>query len=160
MDEEGEAVKLRDQAVVVNAPRELCFEVVAAAGRRLEKRSDREWIVEFMTEVGSRRVRTVELLTIDRPRGIHYRWLEGPLPSVEETIGFTTIDENTTRLTYRGAFSLGWGPLGLVIGRLRVRPLFDRLVGEHLQQAKEVAERRAARTRVHARRSQSSEGGT
>ncbi len=152
-------MKLSDQAVVINAPRELCFEVVAAAGRRLEKRSDTEWIVEFMTEAGSGRVRTVELLTLDRPRAIRYRWLEGPLLNVEETIGFTAIDENTTRLAYRGAFSPGWGPLRLVFGRLRVKPLFDRLVREHLQQAKEIAEKRAARTMVHARRHRSSGGG-
>ncbi|MBA3430964.1 MAG: hypothetical protein H0U16_05725 [Actinobacteria bacterium] len=144
-------MKLRDQAVVVNAPRELCFEVVVAAGRRIENRSDKAWVVEFVTAAGGREVRTVELLTLDRPRAIHYRWLEGPLPDVNETISFATIDENTTRLAYRGAFSLGRGPLGWAIGLLRVKPLFDRLVGEHLQQAKEVAEKRAARSRVHAR---------
>ncbi|MDQ3661915.1 MAG: hypothetical protein M3454_12825 [Actinomycetota bacterium] len=60
------------------------------------------------------------------------------------------IDENTTRLAYWRAFSLGRGPLGWTIGLLRVKPLLDRLVGEHLQQAKEVAGKRAARTRVHA----------
>ncbi|MGH2751847.1 MAG: hypothetical protein ACRDK3_13390 [Actinomycetota bacterium] len=152
-------MQLTDRSVVVDASRELCFEVVAAAGRRLEKRSDTEWIVEFMTQTGSSQVRTVELLTLDRPRAIHYRWLEGPLPKVEETIRFMAIDESRTRITYRGTFSLGWNPLGWVIGRLRVKPLFDRLVGEHLQQAKVVAERRATRTKVHARRSQSSKGG-
>jgi hypothetical protein len=39
-------VRLRRQEIVVNAAPELCFEVVAAAGRRLEKRSDTEWVVE------------------------------------------------------------------------------------------------------------------
>jgi hypothetical protein len=72
-------VKLRAQAIVINAPRALCFEVVAVAGRRLEKRSDDQWIVEFKTETGGRSVRTVELL--------------------DETISFTEIDEKTTRLT-------------------------------------------------------------
>jgi hypothetical protein len=92
-------VKLRAQAIVINAPRALCFEVVAVAGRRLEKRSDDQWIVEFKTETGGRSVRTVELLTLDRPCAIHYRWLEGPLADVDETISFTEIDEKTTRLT-------------------------------------------------------------
>lgn len=153
-------MNLREQGVVVNAPRELCFEVVAAAGRRLEKRSDTEWIVEFMIDGGSRRIRTVELLTLDRPRAIHYRWLEGPLATVKETIGFAAIDETTTQLTYQGTFSLGMGPVGWAFGRLRIKPLFERLVGEHLQQAKEIAEARAARTSAHARRNQSSKGGT
>ncbi|MGI8519719.1 MAG: hypothetical protein ACR2MC_03780 [Actinomycetota bacterium] len=42
------------------------------------------------------------------------------------------------------------GTARLDVGLLRVKPLFDRLVGEHLHQAKEVAEKRAARTGVHA----------
>jgi uncharacterized protein YndB with AHSA1/START domain len=72
-------VKLRQQTIVIDAPPELCFEVVAAAGRRLEKRSDTGWVVEFTTAAGDREFRTVELLTLDRPRSIHYRWLKGPL---------------------------------------------------------------------------------
>jgi uncharacterized membrane protein len=145
------ALKLREQSIVIEAPSALCFEVVAAAGRRLEKRSEHEWIVEFTTPAGKRDVRTVELLTLDRPHAIHYRWLEGPLAEVSETIRFVSIDEHNTRVTYSGNFKIGMGPLGWVIGRLRVKPLFVRLVREHLQQAKEVAEKRASRTRVHSR---------
>ncbi len=144
-------MRLSDQSVVVDAPRKLCFEVVAAAGRRLEKRSEKEWVVEFRTLAGDREFRTVELLTLERPSVIHYRWLEGPLPEVHETIRFVPLDHNRTRLAYSGRFSVGKGLLGWVIGRLRVKRLFDRLVIEHLQQAKEVAERRAMRTRVHPR---------
>lgn len=91
-------------------------------------------VVEFVTAAGGRGVRTVELLTLDRPRAIHYRWLKRALPDVNETISFATIDQNTTRLAYRGAFSLGRGPLGWAIGLLRVKALFARLIGEHLQQ--------------------------
>lgn len=40
------------------------------------------------------------------------------------------------------------GTLGWAIGLLRVKPLFDRLVGEHLQQAKDLSEKRAARSKV------------
>lgn len=140
-------MKLSDQSIVVDAPRELCLEVVAAAGRRLEKHSEKEWVVEFTTLADDRQFRTVELLTIERPSVIHYRWLEGPLPEVRETIRFVPLDHNRTRLAYSGTFSVGRGLLGSVIGRRR----FDRLVLEHLQQAKEVAERRAMRTRVHPR---------
>ena len=144
-------MKLSDQSVVVDAPRELCFEVVAAAGRRLEKHSEKEWVVEFTTLAGDREFRTVELLSLERPSVIHYRWLEGPLPEVRETIRFVPLDHNRTRLAYSGTFSVGRGLLGWAIGRLRVKRLFDRLVIEHLQQAKEVAEKRAARTRIHTR---------
>ncbi len=140
-------MKLRDQSVIVDAPRELCFEVVAAAGRRVEKRSETEWVVEFTTPAGNREFRTVELLTLDRPRAIHYRWLQGPLPEVRETIEFVALDDRT-RLSYTGTFSFGRGPVGWAIGFLRVKPLYDRLVIEHLNQAKEVAEKRAARSKV------------
>ena len=37
---------LREQGVVVDPTPELCFGVVAAAGRRLENRSERGWVVE------------------------------------------------------------------------------------------------------------------
>jgi uncharacterized protein YndB with AHSA1/START domain len=86
-DTEGETVKLDHQVIVIDAPSELCFEVVATAGRRLEKRSDTEWVVEFVTAAGGRDVRTVELLTLDRPHAIYYRWLEGQLREVTETSG-------------------------------------------------------------------------
>jgi hypothetical protein len=143
-------VKLRQQTIVIDAPPELCFEVVAAAGRRLEKRSETEWVVEFTTTAGDREFRTVELLTLERPRSIHYRWLEGPLPEVREEIRFAALGDETG-LTYNGTFSVGRGALGWIIGRLRVKPLFDRVVKEHLNKAKEIAEKRAARTNVHAR---------
>lgn len=83
-------MKLSDQSVVVDAPRELCFEVVAAAGRRLEKHSEKEWVVEFTTFAGDREFRTVELLTLERPSVIHYRWLEGPLSEVRGSSRSTT----------------------------------------------------------------------
>jgi uncharacterized protein YndB with AHSA1/START domain len=145
-------MRLKTQTITITAPRDLCFEVVAAGGRRLEKRTESEWVVEFVTEAMGRKVRTVELLTLDRPRAINYRWLEGPIPDVEESILFTAIDDNRTQLTYVGRISFGKGPIGWVIARLRVKRLFERLVHEHLEQAKEVAEKRARRSRVHSRR--------
>jgi hypothetical protein len=144
-------MRLSTQTTIIEAPRELCFEVVAAGGRRVEKRSESEWVVEFVTEAGGRKIRTVELLNLDRPRAIQYRWLEGPIPDVSETVLFTAIDERVTELTYTGRISLGKGPIRWLIVRLRVKRLFERLVREHLHQAKEVAEKRAERSRVHAR---------
>jgi hypothetical protein len=143
-------VRLRNQDIVIEAVPELCFEVVSAAGRRLETRSETEWVVEYVTATGGREVKTVELLTMEHPRAIHYRWLEGPFPEVNETIRFSPEGSDATRLTYSGRFSLGKGPLAWLIGLVRVRPLFERAVKEHLQQAKDIAERRAARSHVHA----------
>jgi hypothetical protein len=152
------AVKLSQQVIVIDAHPELCFEVVAAAGRRLEKRSETEWLVEFTNGACGRENKTVELLILERPRAIHYRWIEGPLPKVEETIAFTEVVGSKTKLTYSGTFSVGKGPLGWLIGHFRVKPLFDQLVKEHLHQAKEVAEKRAARTNLHARSIRREEG--
>lgn len=151
-------MKLRAQSIVIDAPRELCFEVVAAAGKRLEKHSDEEWVVEFVTQTGNRDIRTVELLTLDRPRSIHYEHLEGPLRKVDETMGFVPTGGDGTLVTYGGTFSVGMGPVGWVIGLLRVKPLFDRLVKEHLEQAKEIAERRAARSMLYGNSAASNEG--
>lgn len=144
-------MRLRQQDVVIEAAPELCFEVVAAAGRRLEKRSETEWLVEYVTEVSGREIKTVELLTLERPTAIHYRWVEGPLPDVNETIRFTAVDGDKTNLTYSGSFSVGKGPLGWLIGLFRVKPMFENLVTEHLDQAKQIAEKRAGRTHVHNR---------
>lgn len=147
-------MKLRPQDIVVNAAQLLCFEVVAAAGRRLEKRSETEWVVEYVTEAGGREVKTVELLTLDRPRAIHYRWLEGPLAEVKETIRFSSVNGDKTKVSYSGTFSVGKGPLGWLVGLFRVKPVFERVVREHLAQAKAVAEKRAQRSRVHIRSGQ------
>lgn len=144
-------MRLGQQDIVIDAVPELCFEVVAGAGRRLEKRSETEWLVEYVTETGGREIKTVELLTLDRPRAIHYRWIEGPLPEVRETILFVPLQGDKTKLIYEGTFSFRSGPLRWLIARLRVRPMFDRAVKEHLLEAKKIAEKRAARTRVHAR---------
>ena len=104
-----------------------------------------------MTEANGRQVKSVELLTLERPRAIHYRWVEGPLPEVRETIRFSPASGDKTRLTYTGTFAVGRGALGWLIGLFRVRPLFNRLVREHLEQAKEIATKRAQRSHVHSR---------
>ncbi len=136
---------------MIHAPRELCFEVVASAGKLVERRSDTERVVEFTTARGGSEVRTLELLLLEKPNVIRYEWLEGPLDNVREAIFFDEVDERTTRLRYEGEFSLRNGIAGAVIGRIKVRPIFDRLVREHLAEAKSIAERRASRSRVYPR---------
>ena len=146
---EKEPLRLSDQELEVRAPRELCFEVVASAGRVLERRPDGGLVVGFTTQRDGATVRTVELLVLNRPTSISYRWLEGPLPDVTETIFFDELDATTTLLRYEGRFSTGRGVLSAVIGRVKIKPIFDRLVREHLLEAKSVSERRAARSRLY-----------
>lgn len=123
--------------------------MVASAGKLVERRSETEWVVEFTTDRGGSEVRTVELLFLEKPNVIRYEWLEGPLNDVREAIYFDEIDQTTTRLRYQGEFSFRGGVVGAVVGRFKVRPIFDRLVEEHLLEAKTIAERRASRSRLY-----------
>lgn len=142
-------VRLRRQKVDVRAPRELCFEVVATGGRVVGSSSDRVRVVEFETDDRGRRIVTRELLRLHPPDRIEYEWLEGPLPYVREEISFEPMPENRTRMRYSGEFSAGSGPIRFLSGLLLIRPRFNRLVREHLEMGKDVAERRTARTHLH-----------
>lgn len=141
-------VTLKRQELTVAASRALCFELVAAAGRTLEERAPDSRVVQFDAVYRGRPVTTVELVTVEPPKLIHYRWLEGPLPEVHETISFDE-DGPGTVLRYEGSFSAGTGLVAWLKGRVVVKPAFDRIVLEHLQQAKELAEKRAARSLVY-----------
>ena len=145
------AIKLRTQSVVATAPQELCFEVVAAAGRTVEEVSPSERIVEFTTTYRGRDVVTLERLRLERPARIDYEWVKGPLPEVRESIAFSTEGENDTRITYDGIFDVTGGPLARVAARLWIKPRFERVVLEHLEDAKRIAERRSRRSHVYRR---------
>jgi hypothetical protein len=142
-------IRLKKQAIEVSAARELCFEVIAAGGKVIEKRSPNHMIVEFTTEARGRQVRTVEDVVLDRPKSISYSWISGPLAQVEELIELDEVTVGRTRVTYQGSFASPPGPLGWLGGHLIVRPAFYRSVREHLAKAKDVAERRARRSHVY-----------
>lgn len=144
------AMGLARQRVTVAAPRGLCFEVVASAGEALERRPDGAKVVRFTTTVGRRAVPTIELVVTEPPERIRYSWLEGPLPEVNEVISFADAGSGT-ELVYEGSFRAGRGPIGWLYGRFVVKPVFERLVRKHLQQAKEVSERRGRRSHKYGR---------
>jgi hypothetical protein len=142
-------IGLKYRCVRVEAPRGLCFEVVAAAGRTRDELSEIERIVEFRTDYKGREIVTLERVELDPPVRIDYRWIEGPLPEVTETISFEEVGPGTTDMRYCGRFEPRRGAFRWLVGRFVVKPAFDRLVLEHLNQAKEIAERRAARSRLY-----------
>lgn len=72
------AIKLQTQSVMATAPQELCFEVVAAAGRKVEEISPTERVVEFKTTYRGREVVTLERLHQEPPALIDYEWVKGP----------------------------------------------------------------------------------
>ncbi len=142
-------IKLRTQSVVASAPQALCFEVVAAAGRVIEEASPTDRIVEFKTTYRGREVVTIERLHLEPATRIDYEWIKGPLPEVRESIAFSADGDNRTRITYEGVFDVTGWLFARIIARLSIKPTFERLVLEHLEEAKDVAERRARRSHVH-----------
>lgn len=147
--------KLAEQRVSVDAPPELLFQVVSSAGKVMTAVSDTERVVEFETKVGDRTIVTRELVTLDPPRTVFYKWLSGPLPYVVETIEVLPAPQGS-ELRYLGEYATSKGPIRCLVGLLWVSRIFNRLVREHLEEAKRIAEARAARSRVFPR--QSSEG--
>lgn len=107
--------------------------------------------MEFETRLGDRVIKTVEEVQLRRPDRIGYRWVEGPLDGVEEEIRFEEQRRGETLMTYSGSLEAPRGLVGWLRTFFFVRPVFNRLVGEHLVEGKRVAERRAARSRVHPR---------
>jgi hypothetical protein len=154
-DRGGDRVRIAfaKQRVRVEAPRELCFEVVASAGRVIERISETERVVEFLADYRGRTIRTVERVELEPPRVIRYSWLEGPLPAVEEEIVFLAEGLAETEIVYSGHFTPREGVPRWVYGRLLVKPRFERIVREHLLEGKAIAERRAARSLKHPRSS-------
>jgi hypothetical protein len=144
-------VQLKKQKVRVAAPRELVYEVVAAAGKTVGG-TDEEKLVEFETRWRGRVIKTVEAVELDSLKRIGYRWVQGPIEGVQEEIRFEDLGPETTELVYSGRLQL---PQGSIVEALRillfVRPVFNRLVFEHLEEARRVAERRAQRSRVYPR---------
>jgi hypothetical protein len=54
-----------------------------------------------------------------------------------------------TELVYSGTLSAGTGLFKWLAGRLWIKPRFDRIVLDHLEQAKTFSEKRAARSHVY-----------
>ncbi|MDQ4142229.1 MAG: hypothetical protein M3198_00535 [Actinomycetota bacterium] len=144
---------MKRQTVEVDAPRDLVFEVVAGAGKKVREINQGK-VVEFETQWRDRSIKTVEELRLDPPREIRYRWLEGPLQNVVEKIVFDSKGASSTKMTYTGTFESDRGIAGWVRSFVFVRPAFDRLVREHLDEGKRIAETRAKRSHVHPRASQ------
>jgi hypothetical protein len=142
-------IELATQRVTIQAPKALCFEVIAAAGETVQKRSDTERVVDFDLEHKGQLIKTRELLNLRPPDAIDYRWLDGPLPFVEETISFEARGDRTTDMIYEGSFSLGSGWRNWLVGRFVVKRSFDRLALEHLEEGRTIAEKRAARSRLY-----------
>lgn len=141
-------MRLKTQSIGVAAPRELVFEVVASAGKDLGENEDGR-LVEFQTEWADRVITTTEAVFLERPRRIGYRWVTGPLIGVEEEILLQETGPRSTEMTYRGRFRTPKGVVGWFRGALVVRPIFNKLVRQHLEQGKDLAEARTKKSRLY-----------
>ena len=144
--------ELPELSLSVRAAPEICFQVIASAGRTLERYASGDRLVEFEAIVDGRRILTKELVRTEEPERIDYEWVEGPLPLVEETIRIEPADNGDTRLRYEGRFAVAapW-PIRPFAAR-SVSKKFAAVVNEHLVEAKDLAERRADRSRLYPRK--------
>ena len=104
-------------------------------------------LVEFTSVDGAKERITLEEVTFYPPDRVTYTHLGGPLRSAFEEFLVQPTGNGGTTLRYSGHFEAKL-PL---IGPLYVKPIFDRLVREHIEELKGAAEARAARSRKYPR---------
>ena len=106
----------------IAAPRELVFELIEGPYRRTP-RALREklevWerggdmvLAAHMTQVGRRKVTTVETVRFGPPERIHFRLVRGPVPHVAERFELEDSGSGETTLTWVGELGTDFGPLG------------------------------------------------
>ena len=108
--------------------------------------------VEFKTKALFATYTTVEVVNLYPPERITFRHLSGPLHYANEEFRFEEMDGRQTDLTHSGEFIWSIFPLfGWFGGIIYTRPVFERTIVKHLEQVKQAAEARAARSRIFPR---------
>ncbi len=137
----------------IAAPRELVFEIIAApylgrapAGSGIEvvARGDRLVVAAHHTKVHFYTARTVEALEFEAPARVAFRHLTGPVPHAVEEFALEEVSDGT-ELRYAGELGIDFFVLGRIAGRYWVRPQWERVVREHLDDLRERAEQIANR---------------
>ena len=141
--------------VRIDAPRELVFDVLSApytgrasggAGIDVIARGGRLVVAAHHTRVHFYTARTVEIVELEPPGRMSFRHLGGPVPHAVESFELRESDGGT-ELRYGGEVGIDFFVLGRVAGRRWVRPQWERVVGEHLEDVRARAEQRAAARR-------------
>jgi uncharacterized protein YndB with AHSA1/START domain len=151
--------------VAISAPRELVFEMIAApylgrtpggSGIEVMARSDRLVVAAHHTKVHFYTSRTVEVLELEPPKRVGFEHLIGPVPHAVEEF---TLEEagDGTQLRYSGEIGIDFFVLGRLAARHWVRPQWERVVREHVEDLRGRAEERAARR--HSRESRAAAPG-
>ena len=154
-------IRIPTAEVRVQADRRLAFQVLTAWGAAgpdgrpnatvLEKTGDRV-LCEFHTPVkaffGLEWVyRTVEWVTVKEPERIQFEAIRAPLPVLLCLWSLDQWDECCV-FKYDATIALHGSLLGWIFGILFIRPMFKRMMREHLVELKTTIETRAARSRV------------
>ncbi|MDP6454616.1 MAG: hypothetical protein QF898_15040 [SAR202 cluster bacterium] len=156
-------VRLKDQSILIDAPREMIYQKMAAfnQGRysddsaeysKITSRDGDSLVVEFKIKAGIFTYKTVENITLYAPERITFDGVSGPLDYSYEEFVFEDVD-GQTKLTHTGEILwkrfpfFGW--LGTLI---YTRPMFHRVIDQHLVEVKVSCEARAARSHVFKRR--------
>jgi hypothetical protein len=139
----------------IAAPPELVFEVISApylaraprgSGIEVLARDDAVVVAAHDTKVHFYTARTVEVVEFEPPTRVGFRHLTGPVPHAVEQFALAERD-GATELRYDGELGIDFFVLGRIAARHWVRPQWERVVREHLDDLRERAEQRAARQR-------------
>ena len=156
-------ITLRDHSVTIDAPRELVFQMLTSFRRgrisgdnaessKLISEDGETKIVEFRTKAGPFTYTTLEEVKLYPPDRITFKHLDGPLHFSEEAFTFEETRDGKTVLTHCGSFIWNLFPFfGWFGGLIYTRPMFHRVIREHLAVVKEAAKARAARSHIFRR---------
>ena len=134
-------VKLAQQKVSINAPRELVFQLMSAIGKgnlpggsgersKVLQRDGDTLVAEFFTPSGKKVYRTVEEVRLFPPERITYHHLEGPLAYAHEDFFLDEV-ETGTELTYQGEIGhrVPYLPgIGWLTAIIYIRPKYNALM--------------------------------
>ena len=136
----------------IRAPREIVFEMIAAPylgrssapGIEVLARSEDLVVARHHTKVHLYTAQTTEAIDFTPPTRVGFRHLSGPVPHALEEFALEETEAGT-ELRYSGEIGIDFFILGRMAGRYWVRPQWERVVSDHIEDLKERAEARAAR---------------
>lgn len=139
--------------ILVQAPREVVFDVIAAPYAERAPRAMREKVqvlergrdmvlaAHYTPIRGRLRAVTVETVRFERPHRFSFRLVRGPVPHVVETFELTEDDAESTRLRYSGELGTDLWLLGERWAD-QVAPLWESVVAASFETVRAEAERR------------------
>jgi hypothetical protein len=136
----------------IAAPRELVFEMIAApylgrtpggSGIDVLVRGEDLVVAAHDTRVHFYTARTVEAIDFKPPERVGFTHLTGPVPHAAEEFVLTEV-AGETELRYEGEIGIDFFVVGRFAARHWVRPQWERVVREHLDDLRQRAERRTS----------------